>query len=134
MRATTSYSSPTIQSPSPAAAISSDEYFTRDKRSNFIDLDLVVAGPIVPQLSASFDAFWNSKYAYPISSLAAPVSAESVTPPLQESPPAGDSAWLESELDAHTLTLDWVPAHRAPPRIGREDRERSFARGRSDDR
>ena len=47
-----------------------DEYFTRDKHSNFIDLDVVAAGPIVPQLSASFDAFWNSKYAYPIASLA----------------------------------------------------------------
>ena len=42
-----------------------DEYFTLDKHSNFIDLDVVAAGPIVPQLSASFDAFWNSKYAYP---------------------------------------------------------------------
>src|SRR6202050_3901598 len=53
-----------------------DEYFTRDKRSNFIDLDVVAAGPIVPQLSASFDAFWNSKYAYPIASLASPEAAE----------------------------------------------------------
>src|SRR5579883_1262338 len=51
-----------------------DEYFARDKRSNFIDLDVVAAGPVVPQLSASFDAFWNSKYAYPISSLAPGVS------------------------------------------------------------
>jgi phosphatidylserine/phosphatidylglycerophosphate/cardiolipin synthase-like enzyme len=52
-----------------------DEYFTLDKRSNFIDLDVVAAGPIVPQLSASFDAFWNSKYAYPIASLAGHPSA-----------------------------------------------------------
>ena len=52
-----------------------DEYFTLDKHSNFIDLDLVGAGPIVPQLSASFDAFWNSKYAYPIASLADPTPA-----------------------------------------------------------
>ena len=62
-----------------------DEYFTRDTRSNFIDLDVVAAGPIVPQLSASFDAFWNSKYAYPISSLAAPVPAEPPLPPENES-------------------------------------------------
>ena len=58
-----------------------DQYFTRDKHSNFIDLDVVAAGAIVPQLSASFDAFWNSKYAYPIASLAAPVSAEPPPPP-----------------------------------------------------
>jgi cardiolipin synthase C len=43
-----------------------DQYFTRDLHSNFIDLDVVAAGAIVPQLSASFDAFWNSKYAYPL--------------------------------------------------------------------
>jgi cardiolipin synthase C len=87
-----------------------DEYFTRDKRSNFIDLDVVAAGPIVPQLSASFDAFWNSKYAYPISSLAAPVPAEPPLPPESENKSAGDANWLERELDAKSLKLDWVPA------------------------
>jgi cardiolipin synthase C len=88
-----------------------DEYFTLDKRSNFIDLDVVVAGPIVAQLSASFDAFWNSKYAYPIASLASADQSEAAAQP----PPAPtasneDANWLERELDAYTLHLDWVPA------------------------
>lgn len=90
-----------------------DEYFSRDKRSNFIDLDVVVAGPVVPQLSASFDAFWNSKYAYPISSLASPVSEESpATSPasLPEPDPTSEASWLERELDAKRLELDWLPA------------------------
>jgi len=90
-----------------------DEYFTRDKRSNFIDLDVVAAGPIVPQLSASFDAFWNSKYAYPIASLASPVPVEAppLPPPaLAESGSAGDDNWLARELDAHELHLTWVAA------------------------
>src|ERR1700738_3723636 len=64
-----------------------DEYFTRDQHYNFIDLDVVAAGPIVRELSASFDAFWNSKYAYPIASLASPVSAEPASP---QSPDSGD--------------------------------------------
>jgi cardiolipin synthase C len=95
-----------------------DEYFTLDKRSNFIDLDVVGAGPIVPQLSASFDAFWNSKYAYPIASIAAP------TRPAPPEAPAGDQAppseaqgasevdpdWLREELDARQLKLIWAPA------------------------
>jgi putative cardiolipin synthase len=55
-----------------------DQYFNTDLHSNFIDLDVVAAGMIVPQLSATFDAFWNSKYAYPIASLASPVQAEDV--------------------------------------------------------
>ncbi len=87
-----------------------DEYFTRDKRSNFIDLDVVAAGPIVPQLSASFDAFWNSKYAYPIASLAAPVPVEAPPPPLSDRVPAADGNWLARELDEGRLTLEWVPA------------------------
>jgi len=89
-----------------------DEYFTRDPRSNFIDLDVVAAGPVVPQLSASFDAFWNSKYAYPISSLASGVAAESAPAPgpLIEPDPSSEADWLAHDLDAHRLSLDWVPA------------------------
>ena len=89
-----------------------DEYFTRDKRSNFIDLDVVAAGPVVPQLSASFDAFWNSKYSYPIASLAAPVPAAPPPPllPPSEAVPADAANWLAGELDEGRLDLAWVPA------------------------
>src|SRR5882672_2913126 len=87
-----------------------DEYFTRDPRYNFIDLDVVAAGAIVAGLSASFDAFWNSKYAYPIASVAAPVRAEEVPKELEESAMAGDASWLAHELDADDLQLTWVPA------------------------
>jgi cardiolipin synthase C len=87
-----------------------DQYFTRDPHSNFIDLDVVAAGPIVPQLSASFDAFWNSKYAYPIASVAAPVQAETVPKALEENAVAGDASWLAHDLDANDLHLMWVPA------------------------
>jgi cardiolipin synthase C len=87
-----------------------DEYFTRDKRSNFIDLDVVAAGPIVPQLSATFDAFWNSKYAYPIASIAAPVQTDAPPPPPDDGEPTGEAAWLDRELASDTLMLTWVPA------------------------
>jgi len=87
-----------------------DQYFTRDARSNFIDLDVVAAGNIVPQLSATFDAFWNSKYAYPIASVAAPVPAEGTPRAFEESVVVGDANWLGRELDAKRLELTWVPA------------------------
>jgi phosphatidylserine/phosphatidylglycerophosphate/cardiolipin synthase-like enzyme len=87
-----------------------DEYFTRDPKYNFIDLDVVAAGAIVPQLSASFDAFWNSKYAYPIASLASPVSAEAASTPLPEPDTTGNSNWLGAELDSGRVHLTWVPA------------------------
>ncbi len=87
-----------------------DEYFTLDQHSNFIDLDVVAAGAIVPQLSQSFDAFWNSKYAYPIASVASPVSDEPATLPPGAGADAANPDWLEPELDSGTVPLTWVPA------------------------
>src|ERR1700688_1162092 len=87
-----------------------DEYFARDPHYNFIDLDVVAAGAIVRELSASFDAFWNSKYAYPIASVAAPVSAETASPQHLDSVTALSSNWLGGELDSGRIQLTWVPA------------------------
>jgi putative cardiolipin synthase len=41
-----------------------DNYFMRSPERNFIDLDILAAGPVVQALSASFDTYWNSEYAY----------------------------------------------------------------------
>ncbi|MBT2323987.1 phospholipase D family protein [Variovorax paradoxus] len=49
-----------------------DEYFGRSEPANFIDMDMFSAGPVVQELSAVFDSYWNSEHAYPIQSLAAP--------------------------------------------------------------
>ena len=40
-----------------------DPYFSADDKANFRDVDLFAAGPIVREVSASFDAFWNSPWA-----------------------------------------------------------------------
>ena len=42
-----------------------DQYFQIDPESQFGDDDVVVAGPIVPRLSAVFDQFWNGDLAMP---------------------------------------------------------------------
>ncbi|HEX3912737.1 MAG TPA: phospholipase D family protein [Steroidobacteraceae bacterium] len=87
-----------------------DQYFTLDPHSNFVDLDVVAAGPIVPQLSASFDEFWNSKYAIPIASVASSVDSEANAPPPVEALTTVGADWLEQELDTRKLELLWVPA------------------------
>jgi phosphatidylserine/phosphatidylglycerophosphate/cardiolipin synthase-like enzyme len=87
-----------------------DAYFTLDRHSNFVDLDVVAAGSIVPELSASFDEFWNSKYAIPISTVASAVESEAAPPPLVEVESSANARWLEHELDAHKVQLTWVPA------------------------
>jgi putative cardiolipin synthase len=46
-----------------------DEYFMRAKGNNFVDMDIMAVGPIVTQLSAIFDVYWNSEYVYPLQSI-----------------------------------------------------------------
>ncbi|QDU86590.1 Cardiolipin synthase [Planctomycetes bacterium Pla163] len=46
-----------------------DEYFGLGGEFDFRDLDLVVAGPVVDDLEACFDEFWNSEYAVPVADL-----------------------------------------------------------------
>ena len=43
-----------------------DTYFGVRPDQNFRDLDVAMAGPIVKELSASFDLFWNSEWAIPV--------------------------------------------------------------------
>ncbi|RGA39223.1 phospholipase D family protein, partial [Klebsiella pneumoniae] len=44
--------------------------FTQNQTTNFVDLDVLAAGPAVRQLSSAFDAYWNSEFAYPVRALA----------------------------------------------------------------
>jgi len=44
-----------------------NEYFGASGHSNFSDLDVVLVGPVVQEVSASFDDYWNSKHAVPVS-------------------------------------------------------------------
>jgi len=46
-----------------------DPYFEVDPKSNFRDLDVVAAGPVVRDLSKVFDRFWNGPWAVPIGAL-----------------------------------------------------------------
>ncbi len=43
-----------------------DEYFNASPTLEFRDLDMLAAGPIVADISASFDRYWNSASAYPL--------------------------------------------------------------------
>jgi putative cardiolipin synthase len=49
-----------------------NQYFQIDPESQFADDDVFAAGPIVPQLSRTFDEFWNSALAIPAEALGHP--------------------------------------------------------------
>ncbi|MDP9045009.1 MAG: phospholipase D family protein [Pseudomonadota bacterium] len=47
-----------------------DEYFLRGAHSNFIDFDVLLAGPVVTELSGWFDLYWNSFAVFPAEAIA----------------------------------------------------------------
>jgi putative cardiolipin synthase len=47
-----------------------DEYFGAAQEMNFVDLDFTMVGPIVRDVSATFDEYWNSPSAFPMEVLA----------------------------------------------------------------
>jgi len=66
-----------------------DEYFQGGRDFEFGDYDVIAAGPVVSQVSTSFDAFWNSPMAIPIEALA------------EGKPTADDLAVYRAVLAAH---------------------------------
>jgi cardiolipin synthase C len=117
-----------------------DAYFGNALKGNFIDVDILAAGPIVQDLSRSFDSYWNNERAYPVQSLvkreelkAIRERAEQADRELadesaraQNAPPATTDgepkpgaaptpaqlarAWDEKPLDLKTARFVWAPA------------------------
>jgi putative cardiolipin synthase len=46
-----------------------DEYFLRSATANFVDMDALIVGAVVPQLAGIFDTYWNSPQVYPVQSI-----------------------------------------------------------------
>jgi putative cardiolipin synthase len=49
-----------------------DAYFGLAGDANFADLDLLAVGPVVQDVSAQFDRYWNSPWAFPASAIIEP--------------------------------------------------------------
>ncbi len=81
-----------------------DEYFGASAEVNFVDLDFAMVGPVVRDASASFDAYWNSRAAFPMALL----DPDAVTPEalavlrtiLDERAVAGEQSRYAAELRA----------------------------------
>ena len=110
-----------------------DAYFGKDHKGNFIDLDVLVAGPLVQGLSRSFDAYWNNERAYPVQSLVTAkeldrireeARAEAKAEPERsagDAAPAGSApgaaaaevraqVWDEQPMDLRSADFVWAPA------------------------
>ena len=67
-----------------------DEYFGQGIKSNFLDLDVLVAGNLVRQLSATFDAYWSNELAFPASTLLTRSDRERIDSQRLRQPAASD--------------------------------------------
>lgn len=102
----------------------SDEYFDATSAINFVDLDLLAVGPVVTQLSHSFDEYWNSDWAVRVTGVG------SAKPTREESDRYANALKLQAAAARNsergkgltsnefgnmvkdgTLPLIWVPAH-----------------------
>ncbi len=55
-----------------------EEYFQLETSGEFIDFDMLAAGPIVKQISNSFDDYWNNTLALPIKALSTTLKNEEI--------------------------------------------------------
>lgn len=97
-----------------------DTYFGADPRLDFVDLDVMSVGPVTSEIAHSFDAYWNSPLAYPISLLvdasvasghtfAGQLAEVKTSPSTTRYEQAVRETPLVAQLAAGTLELEWAP-------------------------
>jgi putative cardiolipin synthase len=96
-----------------------DIYFARGSEGHYSDFDVLAVGPAAAQVSAEFDAYWDSASAYPAGPLLGPAepgvldraAAEAAALPRAESyGEAVAEATFAADLLSGTAALDWAPA------------------------
>lgn len=95
-----------------------DEYFSTGLTPLFVDLDVLLVGAIVPEISADFDRYWNSPSAYPAQQIvAAGQAGDPIGQALEQLNGTGQMAEyrallqrsdLVARLAAGTLDLEWT--------------------------
>lgn len=99
-----------------------DEYFDAGAATGFIDLDVVVIGPVVDEVIASFQSFWDSDSSHPADRVIKPPTEDdrgrlrSLGESVRQRPEAArytaavrDSRLL-ADYAAGRLALEWAPA------------------------
>jgi putative cardiolipin synthase len=82
-----------------------DEYFGLDENANFRDLELILGGAIVQEVSTAFDSYWNDRWSFPIETIA----HEKASPEqLAEARRVADNApHLHAEESVENLIARW---------------------------
>lgn len=83
-----------------------DVYYGMHAEHNWRDLDLLVRGPVVQDISSSFDLYWNSEWAVPVSAFSWEARSSRRLADLREEL----DLFFEGEKDARLRALDADPA------------------------
>jgi putative cardiolipin synthase len=68
-----------------------DEYFMRSMTDNFVDMDALIVGAVVPQLVNIYDRYWNSPHVFPVQDvIKTPLTAEQLRQRFDELVDEGD--------------------------------------------
>ena len=79
-----------------------DEYFDLNNEVNFRDRDLLAIGSVVPEVSKSFDAYWNSERAFSISHIAKDSTDKSKIPAFRKN--------IEAKVQQDNLAISFNSA------------------------
>lgn len=118
-----------------------DAYFDASNEGNFVDLDVLAGGPVVKDLSRSFDRYWNNVRAYPVQSLISEPDLLKLKTQFDqedaktEAAPAPDTGIAEPESEGGSMNLNQIPwiwaqamvLADSPTKIPAEGAERSAA-------
>ncbi|MCP3022173.1 phospholipase D family protein [Cupriavidus basilensis] len=78
-------------------------YFLRAPDTNFVDLDVIAAGPAVRRLSAAFDQYWNNPLAVPVEVLATPAEAADAASASGASAARPEQALVDTQTDSKRI-------------------------------
>ncbi|HET7793747.1 MAG TPA: phospholipase D family protein [Rhizobacter sp.] len=100
-----------------------DEYFGATDGVGFVDLDVIAAGPVVPEVSRQFDLYWASDSSYPldrvvqradadtISAFDAAVAALAANPAAERYAEAVRQSPFARMLEQDQVVLQWATTH-----------------------
>jgi putative cardiolipin synthase len=86
-----------------------DEYFGANEKLDFLDLDVLAVGPVVHEVSASFDVYWNSPSAYPITTVNRSAVPPGVLEKLRGGPSRAETQFAQ-RIRSGELAFDWCKA------------------------
>jgi putative cardiolipin synthase len=119
-----------------------DDYFQRGAQQNFVDLDALIVGPVVADLSAIFDRYWNSPVVLPIQAVSPSqesaaarqqrfdaLTADAINPTALPEVDALGYGPVADDLDAGRLGLVWghAMAIADPPDKRERDADKAWA-------